>query len=78
MTWIDSGSVPVVLQTGTDNLGSGVLLPDGRVLQIGEQQHRNLHTVVDRRRHGKLDRRTGPPEWTDWRAKLRWIGERGK
>ena len=44
MTWIDSGSVPVVLQTGTDNLGSGVLLPDGRVLQIGANSNTAIYT----------------------------------
>ncbi len=47
MTWIDSGSLPVSLEAGISaylNMGPGVLLPDGRVFQLGHSsQHRDLH-----------------------------------
>jgi uncharacterized repeat protein (TIGR01451 family) len=44
MTWIDSGSVPVTLQTSKSELGPGVLLPDGRVFQVGGTSNTAIYT----------------------------------
>lgn len=44
MTWIDSGSVPVALQTSKAELGGGVLLPDGRVFLVGGTSNTALYT----------------------------------
>ena len=70
MTWVDAGSVPVALEAGISayqNMGPGVLLPDGRVLAIRAfQPDRDLHAADPRRWHerrGKLGRRSGHPEW---------------
>ena len=41
--WVDAGSVPVSLQSGTDDLGPGVLLPDGRVFQIGANSNTAIY-----------------------------------
>jgi hypothetical protein len=44
-SWIDSGSVPVALATAnSDELGPGLLLPDGRVFQIGATSNTALYT----------------------------------
>jgi uncharacterized repeat protein (TIGR01451 family) len=42
--WVDAGSVPVSLQSGTDDLGPAVLLPDGRVFQIGANSNTAIYT----------------------------------
>ena len=42
--WVDAGSVPVSLQSGTADIGCGVLLPDGRVLQIGANSNTAIYT----------------------------------
>ena len=47
MTWIDSGSVPVSLEAGIGaglNMGPGVLLADGRVLQLGRSSNTAIYT----------------------------------
>jgi ELWxxDGT repeat protein len=46
MTWIDSGAVPVSLEAGIagQNMGPGVLLADGRVLQLGRSSNTALYT----------------------------------
>lgn len=47
MTWIDSGMVPVSLQSDirtTLHLGPGVLLPDGRVIQFGNSSNTAIYT----------------------------------
>ena len=47
MTWIDSGAVPVSLEAGTSislNMGPGVLLTDGRVLQFGRSSNTAIYT----------------------------------
>ena len=47
MTWIDSGTVPVPLEAGVSanlNLGPGVLLPDGRVLQLGRSSYTAIYS----------------------------------
>ena len=43
MTWIDSGAVPVKLDVGSE-IGPAVLLPDGRVFQIGATSNTALYT----------------------------------
>jgi Ca2+-binding RTX toxin-like protein len=43
--WVDAGAVPVQLQTsGSEELGPGVLLPDGRVFFLGATGHTALYT----------------------------------
>jgi hypothetical protein len=47
MTWIDSGSVPVSLEASIGlglNMGRGVLLPGGRVLQLGRSSNTAIYT----------------------------------
>jgi uncharacterized repeat protein (TIGR01451 family) len=44
MSWIDSGAVPVALQSTGSELGPGILLPDGRVFQIGATSNTALYT----------------------------------
>ena len=47
MTWIDSGSVPVSLEAGIglgQNMGPGVLIPDGRVFQLGRSGNTAIYT----------------------------------
>ena len=47
MTWIDAGSVPVALEAGisaSQDMGPGVLLPDGRVLQLGRSSQTAIYT----------------------------------
>ena len=47
MTWVDAGSVPVSLEAGISayqNMGPGVLLPDGRVLQLGRSSNTAIYT----------------------------------
>jgi uncharacterized repeat protein (TIGR01451 family) len=47
MTWTDAGSVPVALEAGisaSQNMGPGVLLPDGRVLQLGRSSQTAIYT----------------------------------
>jgi ELWxxDGT repeat protein len=47
MTWIDSGTVPVSLEAGISaslDLGPGVLLPDGRMLQLGRASNTAIYT----------------------------------
>ena len=45
-TWVDAGSVPVPLSGASvgDELGPGLLLPDGRVFQIGGNGNTALYT----------------------------------
>ena len=43
MTWIDAGSVPVALVSGSE-IGPAVLLPDGRVFQVGATGNTALYT----------------------------------
>jgi hypothetical protein len=42
--WVDSGAVPVQLQTTASELGSASLLPDGRVFFIGATNHTAIYT----------------------------------
>ncbi|MBL8828616.1 MAG: cadherin-like domain-containing protein [Planctomycetaceae bacterium] len=43
--WVDSGSVPVQLETSSGKeIGPGLLLHDGRVLQIGGTNHTAIYT----------------------------------
>ena len=47
MTWIDAGAVPVSLEGGISaslNMGPGVLLADGRVLQLGRSSSTAIYT----------------------------------
>jgi uncharacterized repeat protein (TIGR01451 family) len=44
MTWIDSGTVPVALQSSRPSIGPAVLLPDGRVFQVGGNSNTALYT----------------------------------
>jgi uncharacterized repeat protein (TIGR01451 family) len=46
MTWIDSGVVPVSLEADitAGNMGPGVLLPDGQVLQLGRSSQTAVYT----------------------------------
>lgn len=46
-TWVDAGSVPVILTTGASQgseLGPGMLLPDGRVIQVGANENIVFYT----------------------------------
>ncbi len=43
MTWIDSGAVPVKLDSGSE-IGPALLLPDGRLFQIGANSNTALYT----------------------------------
>ncbi len=43
MTWIDSGAVPVKLDSGGE-IGPAILLPDGRLLQIGATSNTAIYT----------------------------------
>ncbi len=43
-TWVDSGTVPVPLETSAAELGPGFLLPDGRVFYIGGNSNTALYT----------------------------------
>ncbi len=42
--WVDSGAVPVQLQTTASELGPASLLPDGRVFFIGATNHTAIYT----------------------------------
>ena len=47
MSWIDSGNVPVPLEAGISaypTMGPGVLLPDGRLLQLGRSSQTAIYT----------------------------------
>ena len=47
MMWIDSGTVPVSLEAGIGtglNMGPGVLLADGRLLQLGRSSNTAIYT----------------------------------
>jgi uncharacterized repeat protein (TIGR01451 family) len=46
MTWVDSGQSPVGLVSGSE-VGGAVLLPDGRVLEIGGTSNTTLYTPPD-------------------------------
>jgi uncharacterized repeat protein (TIGR01451 family) len=43
MTWGDAGTVPVVLQSSRPSIGAAVLLPDGRIFQIGGNSNTALY-----------------------------------
>lgn len=43
-TWIDSGTVPVPLQSSTNRGGPAVLLPDGRVFVVGGNSNTAIYT----------------------------------
>jgi hypothetical protein len=48
MTWIDSGSPPVPLEAGISafpTMGPGMLLPDGRLLQLGRSSNTAIYTL---------------------------------
>ena len=45
--WVDAGAVPVALEGGISaslNMGPGVLMPDGRVLQFGRSSNTAIYT----------------------------------
>ena len=47
MTWVDAGTVPVALEAGVSaslNMGPGVLLADGDVLQFGRSSNTAIYT----------------------------------
>ena len=44
MTWVDAGSVPVALSASDWELGPGMLLPDGRLFQVGAAGTTALYT----------------------------------
>jgi uncharacterized repeat protein (TIGR01451 family) len=43
MTWVDAGTVPVALQTTAPRIGPAMLLPDGRVFQVGGNSNTALY-----------------------------------
>jgi uncharacterized repeat protein (TIGR01451 family) len=47
MTWVDAGAAPVALEAGISayqDMGPGVLLPDGQVLQFGRSSQTAIYT----------------------------------
>jgi hypothetical protein len=42
--WVETGAVPVALENSADELGPGILLPDGRALYIGANGNTALYT----------------------------------
>jgi uncharacterized repeat protein (TIGR01451 family) len=47
MTWVDAGAVPVALEAGISayqDMGPGVLLPGGKVLQFGRSSYTAIYT----------------------------------